>query len=192
MTNLIKNLNKFIDPLKRRVLLMFSRGIIKRVNDDRTFQRVQVSLLNDELRDDVDVLQHYGFSSCPHPDAECAIAFISGSRDHGIVLAIDDRRYRVRGLKEGEVVIYTDEGDQISLQRGNTIEIKTNQLRINAKTKVEINSTMLEVNGDIKTTGNITATGDINDKGSSMSGMRDVYNQHTHPNEGGSPPTSQM
>jgi len=43
------------------------------------------------------------------------------------VIAVEDRRYRTKGLAEGEVALYTDEdgsgGHRIHFKRGNIIEL---------------------------------------------------------------------
>jgi phage gp45-like len=51
--------------------------------------------------------------------------FCGGAREHPIILSVDDRNWRVRGNKPGEVVIYTDEEDSIHFKRGNIIEVTT-------------------------------------------------------------------
>jgi len=38
---------------------------------------------------------------------------------------VEDRRWRIKDSKPGEVVIYTDEGDTITLKRNNIIEVAT-------------------------------------------------------------------
>jgi phage baseplate assembly protein V len=113
---MIKTINKMMAPLSRRVGLMVARGMLALANDTLKMQGVQVQLLDGEVRE-MERLQNYGFSSRPHPGAEVATVFVGGNRDHGLALAIDDRRYRVRGLQSGEVVIYDDIGHRITLTR---------------------------------------------------------------------------
>src|SRR6266568_5083685 len=99
----LETLNKLVSPLKRRVMLMVGRAVLCAVNDDAKIQRTQISLLEGELRDQVERLQQYGFTSHPHVGAECVAVFVGGSRDHGLVIAVDDKRYRLTALKRGEV-----------------------------------------------------------------------------------------
>lgn len=63
-----------------------------------------------------------------HAGAEAVVLFPSGDRSHGVVISVADRRYRLKGLKSGEVAIYTDEGDSIILKRGRVTEITTSEL----------------------------------------------------------------
>lgn len=126
--------------LATRIANLVSRAIVRRVDDAKKMQSLQVDLLDTETRDEVERPQNYGFTSVPLEGAEAVAVFVGGRRDHGLVLAVEDRRYRVTGLKSGEVAIYTDEGDRVTLKRGGTIEIK-------ASSKVVVNAPAVEVAG---------------------------------------------
>lgn len=104
-------------PLQRRVLLMLRRAIVRVVTDDAGIQLVQVDGLAGETVDRCERLQSYGFTSVPLPGAEAILSGAGGIRSHPLVLAIDDRRYRLRGLAGGEVAIYDDQGQTIVLHR---------------------------------------------------------------------------
>ena len=109
-------INKSMAPLSRRVNLMVARGVLSVVNDALKMQGVQVKLLSGEVRE-MERFQNYGFTSRPHPGAEAACVFVGGNRDHGLVLAIDDRRYRIGGLQDGEAAMYDDLGHTIIFKR---------------------------------------------------------------------------
>jgi len=174
-------LQRALRPLAQRLQLMISRAVVLLVNDGTSLQGLQVSLLADEVRDDVEHFQPYGFTSVPHPGAEAIAASVAGSRDHVVVVVVDDRRYRLRGLAQGEVAIYTDEGDQVVIRRGGTIEVT-------AATKVLITAPQvqctgnLQVDGNITSGANITAQGNVADQGGAktLAGMRGTYNGHHH------------
>lgn len=143
---LLQDVQKLIQPLRNRVMLMVARGVIKLVNDKGGLQTLQLGLLEDELRDQVERVQDYGFTSNPLPGAEAVTVFIGGNRDHGLTLKVDDRRYRLKGLKGGEVALYTDEGDFIHLKRGNNIEVKTKHLLADAQESCAVNTKVYTVN----------------------------------------------
>jgi len=63
--------------------------------------------------------QHYGFTSRPLAGAEIIII---REGNHILAIASDDRRYRL-ALEEGEMAIYTDEGDKIHLKRDRKLHI---------------------------------------------------------------------
>jgi phage baseplate assembly protein V len=119
---MIATVLKLIEPLRRRMALMVARGVVSVVNDSLKLQNVQVKLLSGEVRD-YERIQQYGFTSVPLETAEAVAVCIDGDRDHGIVIAVDDKRYRIKGLQGGEVALYTDEGDKIHLKRGHKIEM---------------------------------------------------------------------
>lgn len=133
-----------------------SRAVVALVDDSRKVQEVQVDLLDGETRDKVERVQNYGFTSVPMGGAEAIVIFVGSSRDHGVAVAVDDRRYRLKDLQAGEVAVFTDQGDKIVLKRGGTIEIT-------ASTKVSIVSDV-EISGNLTVNGNggvTVPTGDV-------------------------------
>lgn len=127
-----------------------------------------------------ELMQHYGYSSAPLPGAEFLAIPVGGNSKHTVVVASEDGRYRIT-LKDGEVSLYTDEGDYIHMKRGRLIEILTDTLVIKAKTKVCFETPVIEQ------TGSITAGGEVADHVRSMQADRELYNQHDH---GGGPKPS--
>jgi phage baseplate assembly protein V len=166
-------LAKFIAPLSRRVRLIASRAVLNVVDDGAGEQTVQASLLAGETRDNIERMQQYGFSSVPLAGAEGVFLSLGAVRDNGVMIIAGDRRFRAKGLQGGEVAIYTDEGDRITLKRNHEIEIKTKVLTIKAETKVRMETPLCEVTGQIKDLCETSA-------GSTMSAMRITYNGHTH------------
>ena len=123
--------DRLIGPLRRRVLLMVGRAVLRVVDDSLKLQAVQVEGLPGEVLDGIERWQQYGFTSVPHPGAEAIIAALGGQRQHSVVLAVEDRRYRVMGLEQGEVCIYTDEDEndstmvhRITLGRGRVMKLE--------------------------------------------------------------------
>ena len=158
--------------------LMVSRAIIKLVNDAAKLQQVQIGMLADEERGEVERFQNYGYTSVPHAEAEAIALSVGGSRSHMVVIAVDDRRYRLTGLAAGEVAIYTDEGDKIVLKRGREIEVT-------AGTRLIVNAPDSLFKGNAHFEGNVTCDQDVSDAAGSMQEMRDIFNDHDH-NETGS------
>lgn len=122
-----------------------------------------------------ELMQHYGFTSAPLAGAEYIVLPVGGSSRHSVVVASEDGRYRVQ-LSDGEVALYTDEGDYIHLKRGRLIEVNTETLLVKAATKVVFETP------DIQTTGSIKAAGEVSDGQRAMSEDRKIYNRHTHGN----------
>jgi len=107
----------------RRMRNIVARGVVSLVQDGLKMQGLQVELLNGEIIDGAEHPQPYGFSSHAHSGAEAFVAFCGADRAHPLVLCVDDRRFRIKGAKAGEVVLYTDEGDTVWFKRGRTIAV---------------------------------------------------------------------
>ena len=111
------DLHRFLAPMRRKVQLMIGRAVIAAVDDSAQVQSMQVSMLADETHDQLERFMEYGFTSVPYPGAEAVVALVGGVRIHGIIIGVDDRRYRLVGLAAGEVAIYDDQGQKIHLTR---------------------------------------------------------------------------
>lgn len=178
---MVRDFLKLSAPLARRVRLLVGRGILRLVNDGLKLQGVQVSLLADEVHDNVERFQEYGFTSHPHPGAETIAVCVGGSRDHAVVISIDDRRYRLKGLGAGEVALYDDQGQVIRLKRNKEIHaygcdrlmadvavetvVTCPLIRAVASSKVVLDAPLVEATGNVHVAGGITCAGTYGDTG---------------------------
>lgn len=160
----------------RGIIISVWEGVIKRFS---ATGRAGEEFTNREY------FQHYSFTSRPKPGAE---AIIIRDGNHIIMIASDDRRYRI-ALDEGEAAMYDDQGQVIKLKRGKEIHIygcdkltadvavettiTCPLVTVVASAKVRLETPLLEVTGEIRDRCNTT--------GKSMSDMRDIYDTHTHP-----------
>jgi phage gp45-like len=126
----IADIQKIIEPIHRRIMLMLGT------------QRVQITVLADEVLDQVERLGEYGFSSNPLQGASALVLFAGGNRGHAVIVATDDARYRAHGLNAGEVCVYNNTGSTILLKSDGSIVITPS-------------------NGTLTVNGSIAATGDI-------------------------------
>lgn len=172
----LRDFARLIAPTHRRIMHMVSRAKLTMVSDQEGLQRLQVTVLNGETRDFVERFQQYGFSSHPQPGAEVLMLSVGGSRDHPIIIAVDDRRVRPGSAEPGETEFYNDVGVSFLLKADGTILVKA------PGGKVRIETDMLECTGDIKD----HCDGD----GRTMKEMREIYNRHVHPET--SQPTEKM
>jgi len=136
-----------------------------------------------------ELFQHYGFSSAPLAGAEYLVIPVGGKSGHAVVVASEDGRYRLK-LQDGEVSLYTDEGDYVHMKRGRVIEVVTDDLVFKVKNKVRFETPLVEMSGDQHIAGSIKADGEIADHTRSMQEDRDLYNEHGHPD--GPPPQPQQ
>lgn len=144
-------LNKILNSLRNRILNMVGRAVIKAVNDAKGLQRLQLMVNAEEVLDDIERVQEYGFASNPKDGTEALVLFLGGDKSHGIVVATDDRRYRMK-VSKGKVALYDDEGQYVYIKTGGVIETKAN-------TKVLATAPLFETSGNAKVGGNLEVVG---------------------------------
>jgi phage gp45-like len=107
----LAQLQRFIQPLKDRVMSIAARGWVRLVYRDYPMQALQVEVLKDELNDQIEHFQPYGFTSVPLEFMDARVHYLAGDRSAGIVSVVADRTYRPRKLEEGDVAIYHSSDD---------------------------------------------------------------------------------
>lgn len=185
---LVDVVQQLMGPLSRRVSLLLGRGVVELSDDTHGLQVLQASLLPREVRGQLERFQQYGFSSRPKKGAECLVVFLGGNRDHGIVVAVDDRRDRERGLAEGDSCLWAPGGARVFVRANGDVEIVS-------PSKVKLTVSRAEVSGELAVGGNVSSSGQVSDAVGTMAAMRQTFNLHTHPeHDGGStgPPVPPM
>jgi phage gp45-like len=139
----------------RRAYLSLSRATLRQADDKPLMQELTVDFHFQEWATNVERFQQYGLTTYPHnqtqqqgqssgaggqtgqqskqPAAEGLVTYVNGSRDHPIVIAIDDRRYRVTALAEGEICLYDDQGHQVHISRNGVVVSAPNNKTITAQ-----------------------------------------------------------
>src|SRR5262249_50314284 len=118
----------------------------------------------------------------PLAGAEAVLLFPGGLRDHALALGVDDRRYRPTTWTDGEVGLYTHEGDFLRLKHGRIVEVVCGtkvdvtapQVVVHASSKIRFETPMLECTGEIKDR--------CDSDGKTMEQMRTTYDAHNHGN----------
>lgn len=188
-------LSKALQPLSRKLNNMISRAIINIVKDSEGIQIVQIGGYANEVLDGIERFGNFGFTAVPKkPDgtgtAEGIVVFPGGNRSHGIVIALEDRRFRPTDTEEGESVVYNAVGDTIKLDKDGNINITaTKDVNITAFGKVDIISAGdidlnptgdVNIAGNLEVDGDINATGEVADNDGDMAEQRTAYNAHKH------------
>lgn len=154
-----------------------SRCTVALVDAATKLQSLQIRMMAGEVKDGVEHLEPYGFTSHPHDGAEGVAVFPGGDRSHGVVIVIADRKYRLQGLKPGEVALHDDRGQCVHLTREGIV-VKGAGLPITFT-----DASKLRVECPIECTHDITDMVDAG--GTSMAAMRQVHNDHDHPDPHG-------
>lgn len=180
---MIDQIARMMAPLQRRIMLAIGRAVLNAVYDDSPTQLVQASMLSDEVRDKMERMAEYGFTSVPLSGAQAVAVFVGGERGHGVVIATGDPRSRMKGLQPGEVALYDDQGQSVHLTRAGIV--------VNGAGKpVTIkNAPKARFEMDVEATGKITDM--VDSGGRSMDAMRQVFNGHNHNENDSGGPTDQ-
>ena len=162
-----------IEAMQRQLLGLIGRAVVKSISAATKCQTVDVSLIAGEPKAGVEHLEPYGFTARANSGAEAVVLFPDGDRSHAVVVTVSDRRYRLKGLQTGEVAVYDDQGQSVTLTCHFQVHFKTITFRNSPKARFEMD---LEVTGQVK---------DLCDSsGTTMSAMRLAYNGHRHRENG--------
>ena len=202
------DIQRQLKPVNRSIRNMVTRSVLQLSDVSQLIQTLQLTALKDEVLDNVEYFEPHGFTSRAQKGAEAIVFCPGGNRSSAICLVVADRRFRMKGLKEGEVALYTDEGDFIHFKRGNEIYINTeNKLTVVAGNEVDVTAPLVNVTASTKVTfttpdfwvvGDMTVFGDslvtgasavvgamssstsLSDPLGTMQNVRVTYNGHTH------------
>jgi phage baseplate assembly protein V len=155
-------------------MLALARAVIGPVNDAGGVQFMQVQLNPMETIDNVPRIAEYGYTSNPPAGSVGIVAFGSGDRSNGVVIATGNATYRVTTLATGEVCVHDDTGQKVYLsQSGMRLDGGGKQITLTNTPVILADTPILRCTGDI-----------IDNYGANtrtVAGMRQVANQHTHP-----------
>lgn len=190
--------DSFMESLRNLMRDGVARAVLNVVDDEGNMQRVQISLLEDEVIDGVERFQNYGFTSVPEEGTEATVVFVGADRSHPVVVVADDRRVRKKGLKPGEVAVYHKNGDFIHLKNENEIEVKTKTFNVNcttatlsASSEITLDTPLVTLTGRQQTTGEksgggaSTFVGGLENTGGEVISNGVSLEHHTHPGDSG-------
>lgn len=95
------------------------RSTVTGSSGDLKLREFQTRYDSDTTQDEMEHIEPYGFSSEPYTDGktDAINLFFDDERNHGVVINVADRRYRITQMKTGEVVIYDDKKRHVYLKR---------------------------------------------------------------------------
>lgn len=193
--------HRLLSPLYRRMATMIGRCILSALDSSSGVQNASVTIMADEEMKGVEYMEPYGFTSAPLQGAEGVVLNVSSRRGSCVVVSLGNRKFRLKGLKSGEVALYTDEGDKLVFERGKTVRLTTQKLimdvaetvDINAGQKVTVNSPETEITGHMTIQNGITwggvakglkgaaqIQGGMVNTGGTVSSNGKVLDSHTH------------
>lgn len=110
----IRNLRGRVRGLATRFVL----GKSSRATGD--LARVRGETYSGDATDSDELMQNYGFASMPVNGAEGVRVSVFSDGDHGVIVALDDRRYRPT-LADGETALYHKDGAKVHCKADGSI-----------------------------------------------------------------------
>jgi phage gp45-like len=132
---------QMVRGLSARLATLIGRCILRAIADESGgFRKLQVQILADTVRDDVEQFEPYGLSAHPHMgDAPQGIyAELGGAAGHPVVLVVHCAAARPRDLTPGEVKLYDRLGKHVHLRDDGTLHIKAPRIVLDADELVEL------------------------------------------------------
>lgn len=176
----------------RRVIL---GATVKSTDDATPLQQMKVQTLGRALYDKVEVYAQFGFTSRPPDGLDAVIAERNGKY---VVIAVGDRKFRIRNLESGDTVIYDMRGQTITLNKtgirvadvfSNTITMDTSGVKIDDKNDnhiamaadgITINGVLITQAGAVTTPATVKTGGLITSGGDVKSSTGKTLDTHTH------------
>lgn len=109
------------------------RGVLSGTNSAQSYQSAQVEGLDDEVIQDAELYQHFGFTSNPPAGTKAIVIPLHGLTSHSVIIATENGNFRVQALKSGETCIYNQSGASITLRNGRVIDIDCDAFNIKTK-----------------------------------------------------------
>lgn len=168
-----KGINNFADKkihgIKTSLMNLVSRFVLNKADDGKKMQEVKGELFSDEVKEELEHFQSYGFTSVPPANSEGIALSVNSNRDHVVVICLDSREYRVKNLAEGDVAVYNKSGSIIKLKASGEIEIiGAGEVKVKSPTVLKLDAP------DI----------DLVQQNTTMNDFISTYNTHTHPETG--------
>lgn len=121
-----------------RAINLVARAIVRLIGDGASRQTAQLEVTKGELIDDVPRMQNYGFTGVPPVGGtDATVIFLGGDRNEPIIVAMENRQFRLKGLESGEVALYDD--------LGNVFKLGRDQVEVTAVTKLVATAPIVEV-----------------------------------------------
>lgn len=149
-----------IDRLHRRIRMILAPAVIKTTDDTGSLLKGQININGTpEVIDPIGIMYAYGFHANPLPNTDATALFLAGDRSNPIIVATNHQQSRPRNYKPGEIGIYTDEGDTVTLNRENKLNITSkDRVTVKGTNKVALDTPLTEITKDVKAHGKIDAS----------------------------------
>lgn len=157
----IKDVQRLMAPLRRRIQLLADRAILTLVNDALQRQNLQLKVLAGETHDDVERFQNYGHTSVPPAGAEAIVLGVGGNRSGLVAVVVDHKGSRPHDLEPGDSMLYHQEGHHLILTKNGEATLRVKRVNLIATEELHIISPSTTCQGDFHATGAISSDTDV-------------------------------
>lgn len=133
--------------IERRVNNMIARAIVTKTNEGKHSQTCNLTVMTGEYLSNVDRLQQFGFSSFAPDNSEATVAFVTGSREFPLILAVDQPEKRFK-VKQGEAAIYSAYETYWHLKADKSLNGKAAKLNLELTEDAKIKSPKTQIESD--------------------------------------------
>lgn len=199
-------LQRLMSSVLARIRRVCMGAIIRRVDDSGNLQKMQIESLGHSVYDNVEKFEQFGFTSNPPAGLDAVIIERCGKY---IIVAIGDRKYRIKNLESGDTAIYDIRGQIIKLngdgitvsdafgnsvktttngidttdKNGNNVKMDTSGIKLTDKNgnNITMSSAGVNINGVlIKSDGVMTTPSTIEAGDDVISGSGKTLDTHVH------------
>lgn len=155
-----------IDQVRREIDRRFAqvraaaRGALAGLQLANRVQRGNVDALAGEQLQDVELLQHFGFTSAPPDGTQVIFIPLGGRTSASVIVATEHGAFRFKLDNLGESAVYNQWGDFVHLKKARTIHVKA-QARVDVEAPEATFSGNVAIAGNLHVDGDITANGDV-------------------------------
>lgn len=159
MNSLQSLINRALQPIREKISHAVMRAIVSAVDDSKSMQLLKISCADDDATEDVEHPQEYGLSSVAPSGGEAVAVRIGGRSDDLLSLISSYSKSRPKNLNSGEVCLWSDFGQKITLKKDGSISIvpaSGKKIILDAETEI---SGAASINGNLSVTGKADVTG---------------------------------
>jgi len=119
----IRLYDRLVAPLRRKIQLMISKAVLNSLDNSSPIPVLKAQTSKDEILDNIEYIEPYGFTSHPGKGAEVVVFCVGGNRELPVAVSVGQSGDRRSDLAEGEVAIYHKDGHAVVLRNNGDIEI---------------------------------------------------------------------
>lgn len=146
------------NKLKRNIQLLVNRAVVSIVNDSLKTQNLQITLLEDEVADNVERFQNYGHTSVPPAGSQAIVLSVGAVRQHQVAVVVDNPATRLNNLKSGDSALYHKDGHRLLLTENGEARLTCKRFIVEADAAV-FDVLETRFSGNVSILGNVTTTG---------------------------------